>query len=347
MPTNGGTTQTGEIWGGLGGGKLDKPIANAWVSLTDLNNGDTMVWTGQADANGKFTINHVPDGLYTITYWDEPQDYILDLQNVTVVERRARSTWACAPAGLVDRPTAATCSTTPTATARWTGPTPTDNGCPDAGEGELGVPNYTLTLRRRDNSLMDRGTTVVGTDPCGYYCMESGYPMTQWLVMEAYNDLYYTTGVTYQADNQPTPTTVLGAGVDVSVLPIIGLSGTMDWGVHSYDPTGVTNGVDPQNGGIVGTVSYDTTRNELDPRYAAVEDWQPGVSGLTSTCTRRSTAARDVGAPPATRPTPTSWTPTAPTSWAICSTPTSPRPGRCPARTTTATASPATSMATR
>ena len=27
--------------------------------------------------------------------------------------------------------------------------------------------------------------------------------MTQWLVMEAYSDLYYTTGITYQADNQP------------------------------------------------------------------------------------------------------------------------------------------------
>ena len=47
--------------------------------------------------------------------------------------------------------------------------------------------------------------------------------MTQWLVLEAYDDRYYTTGVTYQADNQPEPTTVLGPGVDVSVLPIIGL----------------------------------------------------------------------------------------------------------------------------
>ena len=37
------------------------------------------------------------------------------------------------------------------------------------------------------------------------------------------DDRYYTTGVTYQADNQPTPTTIIGAGVDVSVLPIIGL----------------------------------------------------------------------------------------------------------------------------
>ena len=53
--------------------------------------------------------------------------------------------------------------------------------------------------------------------------------------MEAYSDSFYTTGVTYQADNQPTPTTVKGAGVDVSVMPIIGLSGRIDWGVHAYD----------------------------------------------------------------------------------------------------------------
>ncbi len=280
VPTNGGTTQTGEIWGGLGGGKLDKPLGGAWVSLTDLNNGDTMVWTGQADANGKFTIKHVPDGLYTVTYWDDPQDYILDLQNVTIVNGEQvdmglvpLQDWWTVYSGYVFN------DTNRNGKMDWTDTN--GNGCPDVGEGELGVPNYTLTLRRRDNTLMDRGTTVVGTDPCGYYYLESAYPMTQWLVLEAYNDLYYTTGVTYQADNQPTPTTVQGAGVDVSVLPIIGLSGTMDWGVHSYDPAGVTNGADPRNGGIVGTVSYDTTRNELDPRYAAVEDWQPGVSGLT------------------------------------------------------------------
>ena len=145
--------------------------------------------------------------------------------------------------------------------------------------GELGLPGYTLTLRRRDNSLMDRGTTAATTDPNGYYKFEAAYPMTQWLVLEAYDDLHYGTGVTYQADNQPTPTTALGAGVDVSVLPIIGLSGRLDWGKHTYDASGA-NGIDPQNGGIVGTVTYDTTRNELDPRYAAVEDWQPSIPDL-------------------------------------------------------------------
>ena len=65
------------------------------------------------------------------------------------------------------------------------------------------MPNFGLTLRRRDNTLMDRGTTAVSTDACGYYYIESAYPLTEWLVLEAYNDRYYTTGVTYQADNQP------------------------------------------------------------------------------------------------------------------------------------------------
>ena len=143
------------------------------------------------------------------------------------------------------------------------------------------MPNFTLTLRKRENSLMDRGATTVTTNAQGYYLMENAYPLTEWLVLEAYDDRYYTTGVTYQADNAPAPTTVLGQGVDVSVLPVIGLSGTLDWGVHAYDPTGATGGLDPQNGGIVGSVSYDTTRNETNPQYAVAEDWQLGVSGLT------------------------------------------------------------------
>ena len=65
---------------------------------------------------------------------------------------------------------------------------------------------------------MDRGQTTASTDATGHYLFESAYPLGEWIVMEAYNDSFYTTGVTYQADNQPTPTTVKGAGVDVSVL---------------------------------------------------------------------------------------------------------------------------------
>jgi len=266
VPTTGGVGGLpGQIWGGLQGAVINKPIDQPWVTLTNLGSGDTIVWAGRGDANGKFTIPQVPAGTYTLTWWDEPQNHILDLVNVTVAEGEAVDMGILPLSGW------------------WTfidGYVFDDanrNGVRDPGE--QGLSGYTLTMRRRDNSLMDRGTTATTTDANGYYKFEAGYPMTQWLVMEAYDDLHYGTGVTYQADNQPTPTTVIGAGVDVSVHPIIGLSGRLDWGKHTYDALG-TNGIDPRNGGIVGTVSYDTTRNELDPRYAAVEDWQPSIPDL-------------------------------------------------------------------
>jgi uncharacterized repeat protein (TIGR01451 family) len=267
VPTTGGVAGLpGEIWGGLQGAKIDKPIEYPWVTLTNLGNGDTVVAVVRGNADGTFTIPNVPAGTYTLTWWDEPQNTILDLVNVTVGEGETVDMGILPLAGW------------------WTffdGYVFNDtnrNGVKDAGEP--GLAGYTLTMRKRENSLMDRGTTVATTDANGYYKFEAAYPMTQWLVMEAYDDLHYTTGVTYQADNQPAPTTILGAGVDVSVHPIIGLSGRMDWGKHVYDATGA-GGIDPRNGGIVGTVSYDTTRNELDPRYAAVEDWQPSIPNLT------------------------------------------------------------------
>jgi hypothetical protein len=295
VPANTGVATGGTIWGGLNGGKVDGPIVDPVIALSDLGRGDTLVWSGRGDASGRFTIPNVPDGTYTLTWWDEPQNYILDLQQVTVSGGEVvdmgilpLTGWWTHYDGYVFN------DANRNGVMDWADAD--GDACPDPGEGELGVPNYTLTMRRRDNTLMDRGSNAVGTDACGHYVFESAYPMTQWLVMEAYSDLYYTTGITYQADNQPAPTTVLGAGVDVSTLPIIGLGGRMDWGVHPYDARG-TNGVDPRNGGIVGTVSYDTTRNELDPRYAAVEDWQPGVSGLTVQLSEPVACLDDLGDP--------------------------------------------------
>ena len=247
-----------------------------WVSLTNLGNGDTIVWVGKGDVNGNFTIPNVPAGTYTLTWWDEPQNNILDLVNITVGAGETVDMGILPLAGW------------------WTffdGYVFDDanrNGIKD--EGEPGLPGYTLTMRKRENSLMDRGTTVATTDANGYYKFEAAYPMTQWLVMEAYDDLHYTTGVTYQADNQPTPTTVLGAGVDVSVLPIIGLSGRMDWGKHTYDATGA-NGIDPRNGGIVGTVTLRHHAQRTRPalrggRGLAAEHSQSD----DASCTRRSPA---------------------------------------------------------
>ena len=126
-----------------------------------------------------------------------------------------------------------------------------------------------LTVRERDNSLMDQYTNTATTDGNGAYDIRETYPLGKWLVLEAFNTRYQTTGITYKGENETKATTKLGSLVDLDFLPIIGLGGEIDWGVQPYDPG--------TNGGIVGTVTYDTTRNELDPADAVSESYQPGI----------------------------------------------------------------------
>ena len=91
-------------------------------------------------------------------------------------------------------------------------------------------------------------------------------------MLEAFNTRYKTTGITYKGENETKATTKLGSLVDINFLPIIGLGGEINWGVQPYDAG--------TNGGIVGTVTYDTTRNELDPADAVTESYQPGIPGV-------------------------------------------------------------------
>ena len=110
---------------------------------------------------------------------------------------------------------------------------------------------------------MDQYTNTASTDSSGAYDIRETYPLGKWLVLEAFNTRYRTTGITYQGENETKPTTRLGGLVDLDFLPVIGLGGSVDWGVQPY--------AGAANGGIAGTVSYDTTRNELDPADAASE----------------------------------------------------------------------------
>ena len=258
VPFNGGLPYYGGQWGGLSGAKITHPIPYPWIALNDLQGGDTAVWVGQGDADGHFRIENVPDGDYMLTYWDEPQRYILDMINVSVrngqivdIGHPMLTGWFARLEGYVFLDE-------------------NQNGKRDPQEP--GVPNFPIVIKRRENTSIDRGGLGATTDVMGYYQIDNVYPLTQWIVIEAYSDRYRTTGITFQAENQPEPTTILGNGVDVNMLPIIGQSGRLDWGVLPYAPS--------ENGGIVGSVTYDSTRNELDARHAGVEPWQPGIPGL-------------------------------------------------------------------
>lgn len=264
LPQQGGLPWVGDIWNGFSGARMTGAIEDGWVALSDLQNGDTVVYAQPVNPDGSFEINNVPDGNYLFTWWDVNVHTILDWIQVTVENGQIYDMgtpfltgWFTKYDGYVFEDTNA-------------------NGKRDPGE--RGLANYLVVLKDRDNTEIDRMSIAATTDTNGYYVFEKAYPMSSWMVLEAYNDRYYTTGITFQVENQPEPTTVLGAGVDVGVLPILGQAARLDWGVKPYDATGARGG--PRNGGIVGTVSYDTTRNELDPRFAAVEPWQPGVPDI-------------------------------------------------------------------
>ncbi len=253
---NGGITIPGGT--GTAGGKEGPPIKKPWVSLSDLGNGDQMVATVRGNADGTFDIPNVPNGTYQLTMWDDEQDYIIYSFNVTVenghsvdVGKQYLSGW----------------------TQRISGTIFIDaNGNGKRDSGEAGLQGTTITLRERDNSLMDQFSNTVTTDVNGHYSFVEAYPLTKWLILEHFNTRYEGTGITFQGENDPNETTIRGAAVDVNVLPVLGLGGRVDWGVRPY-----ANGT---NGGIVGTVSYDTTRNELDPAYAVTEGYQPGIPGV-------------------------------------------------------------------
>lgn len=244
--------------GGWAGAKSGGPIAQPWVALSDLTGGDAAVYVGRGAANGSYDIKNVPDGSYQLTLWDDAQDYIIDSFNVDVsggdvydVGNHMLVGWFTHLKGTVFVDA-------------------NGNGRRDSGESP--VSGFTLTVRERDNSLMDQATNTVTTNADGAYDVKEVYPLSKWLVLEAFNTRYRTTGATYQAANEDAPTTIRGGLVDLSVLPILGLGGTIDWGVEPY-PTGA-------NGGIAATVSYDTTRNELDPADAVSESYQPGIPGV-------------------------------------------------------------------
>jgi hypothetical protein len=257
-PSQGGLPYNGTVGGGFAGTKTDGPIDRPWVSLAAMQAGDVATAIVRGNPDGTFTIPRVPPGDYMISIWDEPLANLLDSYNLTVragqttdVGNTMLSGWFTELKGTVFHDL-------------------NENGRQDPGE--VGIPGFPVVIKNRVNSIMDQGTAATVTDFAGHYTLAQAYPLNQFNVLEAYDDRWKTTGVTYQADNQPTPTTALGAGVDVSFLPIIGLSGRVDWGVRPYAPG--------DNGGIVATVSYGTTRNELDPAQSATEDYQPGIPGL-------------------------------------------------------------------
>jgi len=233
------------------------------VAVSAMDIGDAEVATAHVNADGTYTVPNLKAGNYMITYWDDAMNHILDTANVTITANSQGVAqnlnlgtayiqfWFATVRGYVFEDL---------------------NGNGKRDPGEPGVPKSALTLRERDNTPVDQMTNGVETDTKGYYEVLQTYPMARNLVLEHVDPRYTPTAMTVTPCNVKHGTTYFGSAVDISILPILGQCGTVDWAVKP-----VQKG---HTGGIAGTITYGATRNELDAAQAATENWQSGIPNI-------------------------------------------------------------------
>ncbi|HPH13913.1 MAG TPA: hypothetical protein PLC34_08965, partial [Burkholderiaceae bacterium] len=66
-----------------------------------------------------------------------------------------------------------------------------------------------------------------------------------------------------------------GSFLVAGIQTFLGQTNHMEWGKAPY--AGQVNGPKNENGGVSGIVHYAITRAEDDPRFAAAENWEPGI----------------------------------------------------------------------
>jgi hypothetical protein len=257
---------------GTAGYKFDRPVKHPYVALSDLNNGDKTVWASNASLDGSFAIKGVPDGSYSVAVWDQTQDYIFDSFNVTVVGGKVVDLGVVPLLEWWTRITGKVCIDT--------------NGNGRCDTGEAGVPKFLVQNLNRTNNAQEGGQNTNVTDDQGNYEFTEAYPLSYNDVIQAFNTRWKTTGVTWQACNDPKEHTTLTAAVDVQYNPVIAQCGRLDWAVQPYagsttaqnDPNKPISRSD--NGGIVATVLYDSVRNRYLGRTQPAQDFFTGIPGV-------------------------------------------------------------------
>ncbi|MCB8944474.1 MAG: pectin esterase [Ardenticatenaceae bacterium] len=271
---------------------LGEAVYKPWIALTDIGNTDQQVYLGRGNEDGSFTINNVPDGTYQMSIWDDPLDYIIGFYTIQIPEPAANDTDSnpqTVEMGDVGIP-------------RWFGwlsgyvymddglgsdglPNPgvltATNGIRDCVDPndldtcERAIDGIALGTRFRDGTLQ-YGTF---TDNDGYYEFPEVFELEKFAVMEVDFGRFGRTGIAVHDPYNPNEVTVinseLGGDLLAAELSWAGKRSWVDFGKSVYDASA------GENGGISGMVLYATTRNELDVRFAAAEDYEPGIPGVT------------------------------------------------------------------
>jgi hypothetical protein len=262
VPGVGGINGQGGANGQAGLHQSNFVIPDAWLALSDLNNGEQTSMVFPAKDDGTFDVKNVPDGDYNLAEWDWNQDYAFDhftvvVQGGEIVRLGAVPLlqWFTRIDGYVFVDT---------------------NGNGKRDPGEPGVPDWLMQILNRTNNPVEGGQNVATTNNAGYYRFTEAYPLGNELVLQFYNQRYKTTGVTCQGDNDPQEHTVLTPAVDLSSLNMIAQDGRCDIGVQPYSPSPTDN----DNGGIVATMMYHSFRAEYTEEKAFTNSFDTGTPGF-------------------------------------------------------------------
>ncbi len=249
---------------------LGAPVYRPWIALSDIGANDQQVYADRGQPDGTFFIQGVPPGVYQMAIWDEPLDYIIAFRTVQVSPGRH------VDMGDVGVP-------------RWYGYIKgkvfhdLDEDCA-VDEGETGIANVAVGTRFKDGSV--QYSTV--TDMHGNYGLDEVFELERFAAAEVDFTSLGVTGAEGTPDyGIPTtvPTGCLGPGgeparcaeifqgaLSAAALTWAAKTNKIDWGKRLY--------AEGENGGISGMIFYATMRNELNPRYAVAEDYEPGIPGV-------------------------------------------------------------------
>ena len=271
-----------------------------WIGLNDTQAGSgRAVYAQRCQDQGRFEIPNVPAGAYQLVVWDDYLDMIIDFSAVTVnADGTCNAGGSCDLGQLQvfnwfhrqehtvfldnDGDGFRDCFTTE---------------CNNAAAGdEIGLPEQTINLRWRDGTIYQS----FPTDHMGYVPFDEVFPFFSWLVAEVDYLRYKATGLTvvvdaggevksdqgwdYPSADKVNPQvqaevndntgnrysrTETGPVLTQGFQGFMGQTSIFQWGKKPYSGN--------ENGGISGIVHYATTRAEDDPRYAAAENWEPGI----------------------------------------------------------------------
>ncbi len=275
---------------------------NRTIALAGRDNVYMQPCVENGNGDSTFSITGLPDGTYQLAIFDGGLDYVFSNQLITV---------SSAPGGTLNHDFGLTTGN-PLMVFAWfarlenvvyydTDENGVNDDSPFFGLGEQNV-----NIRWRDGTIYK----ALPTDFVGEIPFDEVFPFFHWLVAEVDFARFKATGVTATVDaggeilplpsnggdilnpqaaidplnptlNDPQdaiPTspatsdflrTSQGPALTQAFQAFLGQTIRLEWGKANYGPN--------ENGGISGIVFYATTRAEDDPRFAAGEEWEPGV----------------------------------------------------------------------